>query len=122
MKKDAEKRALAAGLKRYPVDIIGHRKTMFSEQDPIDGNLGKRIFFMEGHMESSKDYEMLPKINGWLARDKDGNLSIFENTPIRGTTNFAAMMGGYRKIQKDLFPEVTWQSSPVKVELLIRKV
>lgn len=51
----------------------------------------------------------------WIARDKNGNLFLFQLEPVRVTDVFAG--GGYMQIGSRLFPEVTWENSPKKVEL-----
>lgn len=49
----------------------------------------------------------------WIARDKNGNLFLFQLEPVRATDVFAG--GGYMQIGSRLFPEVTWENSPQKV-------
>lgn len=51
----------------------------------------------------------------WIARDKDGDLFLFQLEPFRDTDMF--MGGVYMGIENYLFPEVTWENSPKKVEL-----
>lgn len=55
------KRALEAGLKRYPERIIGHTKSLLCPSELVDANVGKRIVFMEGYMQAEKD--LIPLIN-----------------------------------------------------------
>lgn len=66
--------------------------------------------------------ESLPKIKGWIARNKEGNELCFfpgDEPPIRLATYwFAGFSWSYTKIQ-DVFPNITWESEPVKVELII---
>lgn len=49
------KRALEAGLKAYPENIIGTTQTPLDKNAPVDANVGKRIYFMEGYKQAEKD-------------------------------------------------------------------
>ena len=51
----------------------------------------------------------------WTARDKNGDLFLFRLEPTRDTDVF--MGGVFMEIENYLFPEVTWENSPQKVEL-----
>jgi hypothetical protein len=86
-------------------------------------------FKREGYIKCAEEYESLPKIHGWIARNKDicgDKLSFFTQIPQRGTRSWVEpdTMDGlpYEDTPKELFPEVTWESEPVEVELLIRKI
>ena len=73
---------------------------------------------------TKKEYESLPKIHGWVARDKYGSLNLFGDKPTRFEDDtFGNIKGsGMIFLNDELLPEVTWESEPVEVELLIRKV
>lgn len=49
----------------------------------------------------------------WLARDKDGNLWGYLDKPIRGEKFFHGESTGF-SIIGNLFPEITWENSPVE--------
>ena len=73
-------------------------------------------------------YESLPKIRGWVARDKDGTLAFHTGAaPVR-MKEFSSRkeiwdnFGSGMNISKSMFPEILWESDPVEVELLIRKI
>lgn len=79
--------------------------------------------FLRGRKECAEEYESLPKIRGWwVARDENGDLWAFEMRPRR--TEHSWWDRDYTRLylDKDDFPEITWKSEPVEVELLIRMV
>ncbi len=51
----------------------------------------------------------------WIARDKNGDLFLFQLEPFRNTDMF--MGGVFMGIENYLFPEVTWENSPQKVTI-----
>ena len=56
----------------------------------------------------------------WIARDKDGMLYLYENEPKLAYSNahyFDVDNGEYYELPIGLFPEVTFENSPKKVEL-----
>lgn len=56
----------------------------------------------------------------WIARDDYAtkNLWMYNTEPIKNKTSFSCSNGGVLfEIDKDLFPEVTFENSPQKVEL-----
>ena len=56
----------------------------------------------------------------WIARDKDGTLRLFDTTPVKHEEGYWTSPRGYYDIElnSSLFPEVTWENSPKKVELV----
>jgi hypothetical protein len=59
-----------------------------------------------------------------LARDKNGDLYLFNERPQRGSECWWAetgVDGTYLKLDKSLYPEITWDSEPLPVGLTIRK-
>ena len=63
------KQALEAGLKAYPENIICTTQTPLDKNAPVDANVGKRIYFMEGYKQAERDLgwhsvkESLPHID-----------------------------------------------------------
>lgn len=53
----------------------------------------------------------------WIARDKDGLLYLHIDKPMRVRSFFINESNRSIWINKDLFPEVTFENSPVEVEL-----
>ena len=62
------------------------------------------------------------KIVMWIARDEDRELFLYSKKPIKFDRCFAPKNGrGILMIDEQLFPEVTFENSPVEVELKINK-
>lgn len=58
----------------------------------------------------------------YLARDKDNDLYLFYQRPKRGNECWwaeSAIDGSYLKLDKSLYPQVTWDSEPLEVTLVI---
>lgn len=54
----------------------------------------------------------------YVARDKDGDLYLFSSIPQRGRDCWWAKTGvdgTYLRLEKSMFPEVTWDSAPEPV-------
>jgi hypothetical protein len=59
----------------------------------------------------------------YLARDKNNDLYLFYGRPHRGRECWWAdegIDGTYLKIEKSLYPEVTWDSEPLQVALVVK--
>ena len=55
----------------------------------------------------------------WIARDKDGSLSIFKNEPFLSVGGWK-VIGGDEMLfisDSDSFPEITYENSPKKVKI-----
>lgn len=58
----------------------------------------------------------------YIARDKCGNLFLFDHKPTKLTEVFiSGARGMFTKIDSELFPEVTFENSPQQVELTLVK-
>ncbi|MCM0084005.1 hypothetical protein L4X63_20700 [Geomonas sp. Red32] len=58
----------------------------------------------------------------YLARDKNGDLYLFDKIPTKGNECWWAesgVDGTYLKLDKKLYPQVTWESDPLPVDLMI---
>lgn len=54
----------------------------------------------------------------WIARDIDGELKLYDRQPITMNGWFSPIRGFESlKLSEELFPEVTFENSPQKVEL-----
>lgn len=55
----------------------------------------------------------------WIARDKDGSLNLFESKPVRDVCGIGIWFTSNGKssasIQNYLYPEVTWENSPLEL-------
>lgn len=59
----------------------------------------------------------------YLARDKNNDLYLFYKKPQKIRDCWWAdseLDGSYLKLDKTLYPEVTWDSEPLEVDLVIR--
>lgn len=60
----------------------------------------------------------------WVARDLEGPLYLYKKRPKRETVAFFPVDpndNSYFSIDSELFPEITWENSPVKVELKVKQ-
>lgn len=55
----------------------------------------------------------------WVARDKHGALRLFNKRPVR-LKWFGEWLGSLGCLNPEDFPEITWENSPQKVELIMR--
>jgi hypothetical protein len=58
----------------------------------------------------------------YLARDKNNDLYLFDKLPIKGSECWWAesgVDGTYLRLDKSLYPEITWDSEPVPAELTV---
>lgn len=64
-------------------------------------------------------------ISGWVARDSDGDLFIYETEPKResgiGDEPDFWMAPSFTELDNALFPDLTWESEPEQVELIIKR-
>ena len=62
-----------------------------------------------------------PKIKGWVARDKNGVLSLYHSNPERDGNSWDGLYF-MRRIDRDNFPNLKWEDNPIEVELEIHRV
>jgi hypothetical protein len=55
------------------------------------------------------------KINGWVARDKNGELYFHERKPVRVTFLSGWDSPKFFEIDRDLFPDLKWKNNPMRV-------
>ena len=64
-----------------------------------------------------------PKLYGWVARDKNGMLHLFDVEPKRiGDYWWNRDYNSEPICNEEAFPDITWESDPIEVEILIRRV
>ena len=110
----------------YP-NAPGYKPEYIREQENFDQALRR-----EGYIKALKEIEELPKINSWVARDKvgwgnsKGWLRLHFRKPERTIRSWDSanefLEDESQTLNSDMFPELTWESEPVEVELLIRKI
>lgn len=85
----------------------------------------------KGYIKALTEIESLQKIHGWVARDgKDilNPLHFFDGKPERIVLDDGrkfwrrSMESRDIRIPESLFPDITWESEPTEVELLIRQI
>lgn len=60
-------------------------------------------------------------INGYVATDRDGTRCIYiENKPVREMELEVWNAAYYSELPDNTFPEITWESEPVEVEITIK--
>ncbi|MBP3511152.1 MAG: hypothetical protein J6K19_03825 [Prevotella sp.] len=68
-------------------------------------------------------------IQGWVARDMDGYISLFQERPTRDTCDKGDIpygfggdnTGYYIELPTTSFPDLTWESEPLEVEIIIKR-
>lgn len=60
----------------------------------------------------------------WIARDKNGELYLYNERPFRREKEFSLNIVGFDfcEIPEEYFPSVTWENSPQEVELKLIEV
>ncbi len=56
----------------------------------------------------------------FIARDKNNDLYLFNELPVRGNECWWAesgLDGSYLRLDKSLYPELTWESNPLRVAI-----
>ena len=69
-----------------------------------------------------KEQKPETKITGWVARDRNGEICIYEDYPERiSAQQFWFGQGSNRILDQKSFPDLKWEDEPVEVEIIIRK-
>lgn len=58
-------------------------------------------------------------IQGWVARDYDGDVFLYQNEPDRNEIAWNGYM--MHSLPIDSFPDLTWESEPEPVEIIIKR-
>lgn len=59
----------------------------------------------------------------WIARDKDDSLFLYDEKPIKRKHRFTLKWFSHAfKIKSQYFPEVTFENSPMQVELKLVEI
>lgn len=94
----------------------------------VDDSFSKERY---AYIKACEEYESLPKIRGWVARDKNGAVFFHREKPHRELDcvwRTAWVMHPRPELDHLRLPnaldiqELNWESEPIEVELLIRKV
>lgn len=91
----------------------GHAKEAFDSAFDRAYALGKQ----------EKDADAV--IQGWVARDSNGSLYFYRCKPERvryiNSNDGLWMSETINELNSDLFPDLTWDSDPIEVELIIKR-
>lgn len=61
-------------------------------------------------------------ISGWVARDNNGKLYIYSDKPERYNKGLRWVVGyAFLPLSSDSFPDLTWESDPLPVEIIIKR-
>lgn len=79
-----------------------------------------------GKQESKQESKQETVIQGWVARDAGGFISLFSYCPDRVMHDNLGFWGhndGSDEIDlpKNAFPDLTWDDDPIEVELIIKR-
>lgn len=74
-------------------------------------------------MMQERERMMKDAVDGWVARDKDGDIAIFREVPTKDEEigMWKPCKSAYIFPNKDEYPDVTWDSEPQKVKVIIIK-
>lgn len=86
--------------------------------DVVYSTTDMNMFYAENELEFLPDTSE-KVIEGWVARDKGDGLYLHWERPLRGALEWHTSFGNPRKLSQDSFPEVTWESEPLKVKLTL---
>lgn len=81
------------------------------------------ICFALGKQEKDTD----TGFQGWVARDENGRLCLYQNEPEREASDFSPRgywtdrTNQYIDFPPNLFPDITWDSDPIEVEITIKR-
>ena len=106
---------LQKALKVYPPE--------YEHEDFDEWDINEK--YREPYIKALLEVESLPKVHGWIARDKDGLLGFYSDKPQRFDDKaWWCDPGCYTALalHPDSYPEITWESEPLEVELIIRKL
>lgn len=95
------------------------------EQEDFDETWDMNEQYREPYIKALLEVESLPKVHGWIARDKDGLLGFYSDKPQRFDDKaWWCDPGCYTALAlpPESYPEITWESEPIEVELIIRKL
>lgn len=100
------------------IDVEQITEALF--RDTARQGIYERIY-EESELEFDKPKESV--VDGWVARDRNGDLSLYRTYPER-QENLGYWRDGndYWDFPNDYFPSVTWKSEPLHVKLTITPI
>lgn len=71
-------------------------------------------------MENDEIERKAPKIKGWIARDEDGELYLYDTEPWRDENLWQGRgRNEWELNDNNLFPNLKWEDEPIEVELTL---
>ena len=115
--------------KRYPevsfaklarIVVAATKWQKSQEQQTIE--LAEEHAMLAGMMQE-RERLMKDAVDGWVARDKDCDIAIFREVPTKDAEigMWKPCKSAYIFPNKDEYPDVTWDSEPQKVKVIIIK-
>ena len=81
------------------------------------------VLYDDMEKERQRRQENEPTIKGWVARDKDGQLGVYDILPIRGNTCWYPQVRFENWVlPENAFPDLKWEDEPIEVELIVNRV
>lgn len=85
--------------------------------------------FDRAYTLGKQDKDAYAVIQGWVARDQDGYISLFKDKPTRDTFDKGDVPYGFwdeansnhLELPITSFPDLTWESDPQPVEIIIKR-
>ena len=76
----------------------------------------------ESHWKPSEEQKPEAKLTGWVARDEDEKIWVYETCP-KKYSEWQQWVGNYGSMRLDekSFPDIKWETGPVEVEITIKK-
>lgn len=106
-------------------EFIPHLPLTKSQKQEVEEKWAKQVRDIKRKKSAEKairdaywqSWDKLPSV--WVARDDDGSLWIYTTKPIEGGGMFScSATGDMFQIDSSVYPEITYENSPVKVKLL----
>lgn len=92
--------------------IYANKKKLEEIMDKMDIDEAKKAI----RQAYWRNWASLPSV--WVARDEDGSLWIYTAKPTKAAGMFGCAYGDMFQINDSVYPEITYDNSPVKVKLL----
>ena len=106
------------GAKLELIDLLSFIESLEKDTKESDVSLDTAQYFYDLGRRHSDN---APKIKGWVARCKSGELSLYHSKPERDGNSWDGLYFMCR-IDRNNFPDLKWEDEPIEVELEIHRV
>lgn len=101
--------------------------TLFEAMERLEDMFGIDLLTNGHGKPTEKDADTV--IQGWVARDQDGYISLFKDKPIRDTCDKDVFPYGFWDdadgncidLPTTSFPDLTWDDEPQEVEIILKR-